>query len=383
MSLQNIVKKIFKRQCNWLTSELNACQGFAIWRRNRSMVKTGAYDNEGYKHYKEYYGNLSLPAPKSDYIIFSPSLPKNIIVTPEIIVQNLVMPIMNPLGYRGFYDDKNNFDRVLDPDILPQTVLRRIDGFFYNKNYINITINDDKDLAEFLSGSESKRLIIKPSVDSSSGTGVQMISRTSTGSYVLNNEPLTIDILKNVGRNFIIQEAVAQSEYMSQFNPTSVNTLRITTYRSVTDNQIKILWHFLRIGAKGAIVDNAHAGGAFIGINKKGELGKFLKDQYNNTYTSHNDIDFSKSDFVIPEWERVLEFAKEVSGKILHHRYIQLDIMIDSTNTPRLIEYNLGAPGIWAAMMTGQGALGNYSDEILNYCKSHRDTSDKVIYTIA
>lgn len=42
------------------------------------------------------------------------------------------------------------------------------------------------------------------------------------------------------GRDFIIQECVEQSEYISQFNPSSVNTLRLSMYRSVKDNKCHI-----------------------------------------------------------------------------------------------------------------------------------------------
>lgn len=383
MSLQGIVKRMIKRQCRLMTSELNACQKFAIWRRNHIMTKSKSVDKEGYRKYKEYYKHFGLPAPKSEYRIFSPSLPKDIMVTPEIVIQNLLMPIMNPLEYRGYYVDKNNFERILDPKWLPQAVIRRIDGFFYDRNYQTLNSPNDKCLNDLLELSGFNKFILKPSVDSSSGAGIKMIERKSEGIFMLDKYRLTVDILREYGRNFIIQEALSQSDYMAQFNLTSVNTLRITTYRSVVDNKVKILWHILRIGAKGAIVDNAHAGGAFIGIDSNGRIGKYLKDQYNNAYTKHNGIDFSKSDFQIPDWEKVLDFARQVSNKIQHHRYVQLDVMIDSNGNPRLIEYNLGAASVWLGMMTGQAAFGNYSDEILNYCCSHKNKAIKVISSIS
>lgn len=383
MSIKHIVKKILNRQCRWMTGELNACQKFAVWRRNRGMTKTDPFDKDGYRRYREYYKQYGLPAPKSEYEIFAPSLPKNVIVIPEVVVQNLLMPIMNPLDYRKYYEDKNNFEKILDPKWLPQAVLRRIDGFFYDKDYLPLNSPDDTQLNAVLDAAGFERFILKPSVDSSSGVGIQMIKKVSEGIFTMNGKKLTIDTLRQYGRNFIIQEALSQSDYMSQFNPTSVNTLRITTYRSVADNQVKILWHILRIGAEGAIVDNAHAGGAFIGIDSKGNLNKYLKDQYNNTYTKHNGIDFSKSDFTIPEWEKALDFARKVSDRLLHHRYVQLDVMIDSEENPRLIEYNLGAASVWLGMMTGQAAFGNYSDEILSYCCAHKNEAQKVIYTIS
>ena len=383
MSIKQIVKKVLNRQCQWMTSELNACQKFAVWHRNRGMTKTDHFDKDGYRRYREYYKKYGLPAPKSEYEIFASSLPKGAIVTPEIVVQNFLMPIMNPLDYRIYYEDKNNFEKILDPQWLPQAVLRRIDGFFYDKDYLPLNSPDDTQLNAVLEASGFERFILKPSVDSSSGVGIQMIKKEADGDFTMNGKKLTIKALRKYGLNFIIQKSLLQSDYMSQFNPTSVNTLRITTYRSVADNKVKILWHILRIGAKGAIVDNAHAGGAFIGIGPDGTLGKYLKDQYNNTYTTHNGIDFSKSDFTIPEWGKALDFACMVSDRLLHHRYVQLDVMIDNEGNPRLIEYNLGAASVWLGMMTGQTAFGEYSDEILSYCCAHKGEAKKVIYTIS
>ena len=62
---------------------------------------------------------------------------------------------------------------------------------------------------------------------------------------------------------------------MAQFNSTSVNTLRIVVYRSVTDNNLYVTNSILRIGLKDSVIDNAHAGGVFIGIDNNGNWEMF------------------------------------------------------------------------------------------------------------
>lgn len=102
-------------------------------------------------------------------------------------------------------------------------------------------------------------------------------------------------------RNFIIQKAVSQSSFMSVFNPSSVNTLRVATYRSVKTGKVHVINAVMRIGASGKNVDNAHSGGRFIGIDHKtGIVGKYVCDWLGKTDTVFNGIDFSKESFQIP-----------------------------------------------------------------------------------
>ena len=179
-----------------------------------------------------------------------------------------------------------------------------------------------------------------------------------------------IDYYKN---DFIIQECISQSTFFSQFNPTSINTIRMAVYRSVTDNQLYVTNVILRIGANGSVVDNAHSGGRFIGINECGGLNKYVCETFGTTAKSFNGINFSQSDFVIPHYEEIKEFAKNVAKEIPHHRLIALDIGIDKDNKPILIEYNIGAFSYWLFQFSGQPALQGFTDEIINYCAAKKN----------
>lgn len=76
--------------------------------------------------------------------------------------------------------------------------------------------------------------------------------------------------LRSLGDNFIIQERVKQHAEIAKLNPSSLNTFRIVTYRE-RDN-VYILNVTLKIGHKGEVVDNGHAGGYFVGTNEDGTL---------------------------------------------------------------------------------------------------------------
>lgn len=116
---------------------------------------------------------------------------------------------------------------------------------------------------------------------------------------------LSEDFLLQYGSDFILQEALEQSPYMSNFNRTSVNTIRIATYRSVKDESVNVTACVIRIGKMGEIVDNGHSGGNFVGINpNSGELSSYACDQYGHRSDVWNGINFKDNHFVIPNWEK-------------------------------------------------------------------------------
>ena len=45
-----------------------------------------------------------------------------------------------------------------------------------------------------------------------------------------------------------------------------------------------------------------------------------------------------------------------------------IDIMIDETGTPKLVEYNLSGMSTWLYQFNSGLAYGAYCDEIIDYC---------------
>ena len=157
---------------------------------------------------------------------------------------------------------------------------------------------------------------------------------------------------------------------MNNLCPTAVNTLRLCLYRSVKDEKPRVTASIIRIGKIGAFVDNAHAGGMFVGVKvATGEMGKYAIDQYGNKQNVWNGIDFSQSTFVVPYWKDIIAFAEYVGTKIHHHRLIALDIALNEEGKPILIEYNIDGFSFWLFMYTEQEVFGKYTDEVIEYCK--------------
>ncbi len=317
------------------------------------------------------------------YKVFSHYVGEDKDIVPENICHDVIERILNPVHYDGYYTDKNNFDKLFPKGFLPTTILRRINGFYLDADYQMISINENS-FSNYLVRSGFQKLVLKPTLDTCSGQGVKLIEyQNGEWKIVGEEQPLSWNYLQSeCGKDLIIQEAMEQFDYISQFNPTSVNTLRLTIYRSVKTNKCEVPSAIMRIGGKGSIMDNAHAGGGYVALKLDGTLGNCVLDQYGRVCTIFNGIDF-KETYRIPDFERVIMFAKEVGKHVLHHRLLALDIMLDKQGCPRLIEFNTGqssAYSMWLFQFAGMPAFGEYTDEIIDYCKNNLDKIQYCMY---
>ena len=292
----------------------------------------------------------------------------------------MVEPILDPLRYTPYYSDKNMFDKLFGHRAMPRTIFRKMHGFYYDKDYQRIDISKDSILNNILNTADCPKIVIKPTVDSCSGNSVRLFEKNNNNwSEIGSGEELDLTYLTTkYGDDIIVQECLEQADFMSYYNPTSVNTLRLTLYRSVVTDECHIPSAIIRIGKNGSLVDNAHAGGGYVGIKSDGTLCNKVLNQYGETTTEFNGIDFTK-EHKIPNWDKVIEFAKYIGKNVPHHRLLALDIMVDKDNNPRLIEFNCEAYSMWLFQFTMGAALGEYTDEIIEYCKKNIDKAQRII----
>lgn len=313
------------------------------------------------------------------YRLYSHYIGYDINILPEDICHYVIEPILNPKAYIPYYADKNIFDKLFKDGTMPKTIFRKMDGFLYDADYRPLVLSNAKVLA-LLNSFNYERIIVKPTIDTDSGKGVRLYIRNADKwEDIKNGELLSLDSLNEIyGPNYIVQEALTQIEDLAQYNPSSVNTIRLTVYRSVKDNECYIPSAIFRIGAKGEVVDNGHSGGKCIGIHSDGTLYNKVLNQYGETTTEFNGVDFSQ-EHKIPNWREIVEFAKYVGRNIPHHRLLALDIMLDKKGCPRLIEYNIKSCSVWLFQLTSSSVFGEFTDEVIGYCKNNLDKAQMVI----
>lgn len=298
-------------------------------------------------------------------------------IVPEDILHNVILPILTPSKYRPFYSDKNLFDKLfLEENIMPQTILRCMSGFYYDKNYKSVSGDD---FFHELNNLNQDRLVLKPTVETSGGKGVLILERNNGIYRVLNDSKADLSrewLEEQYEGNFLIQEYLEQSDYLAKFNPTSVNTIRVGIYRSVKTGECIILDMLLRVGCPGAYVDNAHSGGVAIGLNTNGTLKNRAITRTCQVLHEVNGWDLTEH-YQIPNFSKIKNFAKYLGEQLPYLRLFTLDIMLDKENNPHLIEFNCTSysEDIFQPNAT---LFGEYTDEIIKYVIKNIDKSDRV-----
>ncbi|MBR3453777.1 MAG: hexapeptide transferase [Bacteroidaceae bacterium] len=365
----NIIDKIVIRYTNFLVKKYRYKLYKEFSLKFKNLIALHHFENkkeEGEDEYIHKWSVLSRRMEPYSYRFFCHYCGHTPNIIPEDIGRTIVEEILNPKKFRDTYSDKNLFPCIIGEDYVPRTIICRINGRMLLDGKFNVA---DKELETYIGDATS--LILKPTVGTHSGQGIIKFDKKGN-TFVSPDQKdiLSKEFLMRYGRDFCLQEVVKQHQFMDTLCPTSVNTIRLCLYRSVIDNEPIVTASLIRIGKNGSFVDNALSGGVLIGVDlATGELGKFVVDQYGNKQNTWNDVDFSKNTFVVPNWDKVIDFAKYIGGRILHHRLIGLDIALKEDGNPIMIEYNINAFGYWAFMLVNQEVLGPYTDEVVEYCK--------------
>lgn len=352
---------------------------YVIGKMNRSiMVKdlTELFANNkdvknayrpGEEHFIKKWQVLDKKVSPMAYRFYSHYIGENANIVPPDVARQYIEPILNSGEYVNFYNDKNSFGLYLNIEDMPRTLFRSIGYKLYDGEYNAVKATN---LLNCFDG--YNQIIVKPAKELG-GHGVTFFERKNGIFVDSKNIPLSIEYLeKNYKTDFLIQECFIQSKYIAQFNPTSVNTIRVNTYRDVKTGEIHVLGAALRIGAKGSKVDNATSGGVIVGVDDNGKLNNCAYDKYGRSYRIYNDIDFSQNEFAIPNFEAVKKFAVKISARLPHIRLFALDIVLDISNNPKLIEVNSNNFSVKFLQLTKQPVFGKYTDDIIEYCKKNK-----------
>lgn len=145
----------------------------------RSILKRNNITNKTSKDEKAWitkWSQLGIKAKPTQYRVFRQYIGDDINIVPEDICHNYIETILNPMRFRGYYADKNTFDKLFPQGYFPKTLLRKICGFYYSNDYRYLKM-DEAMLQYCLTKCSTNRIIIKPSVDGMSGRGVEAYVR--------------------------------------------------------------------------------------------------------------------------------------------------------------------------------------------------------------
>lgn len=142
--------------------------------------------------------------------------------------------------------------------------------------------------------------------------------------------------------SYIIEDVVENADYIKEINPSSLNTIRATTFidKSGKPNIVSII---LRVGAPGSHVDNWGAGG--VGYNFDLETGVCNcvgKDKQNRKYIYHPGSGKKMVGFEIKDFNKLRQYIIALAEVLPAAKYVGWDIAI-TPNGYELIEMNCPA----------------------------------------
>lgn len=230
----------------------------------------------------------------------------------------------------------------------PKVYLRRINKKYYNNEMTEI--NHEQAVAILQSQS---KFVIKPAIGTGGGKGVKVVDN------LLSHEEIS-KLFEAYDTDFVVQTLIVQNEELSRFNPTSVNTCRITTIKMGTKQSFSAIF---KVGRKNSRVDNWNSS-VLIGVDKQGRLSDYGYD-VNLNRIEKSDIGVPFAGCVIPKFNEMVELTQKYHQ--LYHPNLSVvgwDITLEKNGDIIVIETNLDFPGILGEQVCSGTFFKEFRDEI-------------------
>lgn len=284
---------------------------------------------------------------------------------PEILYTTRIEYYLNDYRYARVLADKSLIETIATNSgcVVPETIAICSDGRFYDHK--RNVVSRERICRDVKSINHD--IVIKPTVNSSSGKNIRFIQRDKLTH--IDKE------LALMGNNFIIQYAINPHPAFSMLNPSSINTLRVMTY--ILNDEIYHMPIACRMGSNDSKIDNIHAGGLVIGVKDSGQL---LPDAYqlgygdsDRRFTIHPRTNVVFEQVTLPCIERVIKAAYSAHTKLPRIGMVSWDFTVDKNENPVLIEANIKGQSIWFPQIVhGKGAFGDNTIFILELMRKSK-----------
>lgn len=258
-----------------------------------------------------------------------------------------------------FLQHKSNLKLIIPSENRAKVLLQKIDGHFVNEDNIEITSSEAK-----LILSNCPEFMAKVARGTGGGKGVQKI----VWDNVSDKESVLNEIMKPIDMEY--EYVLRQNDFMSVFNPDSVNTFRFVTLN--INEKCTVLSAFLRMGNKGAYVDNlSGGGGVLVGINQEGYLSEFGIDKhFNKKFESPTGVVFKG--IKVPNYEKIKEQIISFQQRIPYANLIGWDVTLDENDNVVVIEVNLDSAVVEAHQIFNGPIFGDRFEEVTSYIESRK-----------
>lgn len=284
---------------------------------------------------------------------------------PEALFYSKIEPALNCKICTPALLDKNIYSYLFKNVKQPVTIIKNINGFYFDKNDDVISKTEALKLCLNLN-----QMVIKPSLMSGSGKNVLLIKNETTKG--IRKENLILKLFKKYDKDFIIQRRIEQNESLKRLNHSSVNTIRILSY--LRHSEVVILSGIIRVGGPNEIADNAGEKTIGFGIDFNGII-HFGFDHFGHKFTNTSSGYLIKG-FKVPKYNQIRKLASELHSKLPYFRLVSWDFTVDANNEIVLIEFNSKYQGINVHNLNNGPLFGEFTDEILGITQDYWKKSE-------
>lgn len=269
---------------------------------------------------------------------------------PEDIFFARVERVMNDCNCAGYgVEDKGDLFRYVPEGCEPKVVLQYVRGAFFDgrHNWLD---------------RETVRMLLK-------GVFVGKPCRSSGGSGVELRDDLTPEWIERYGGDqYIVQERIEQCEFSAQFNPASVNTIRMMTMRCPWNGEVVVCRSMMRMGVSDAVVDNMMKGGLCVCIGDRGQLGRYAYDYDGQRFERHPVSGYTFSGMTHPGYAKMVDLAKSIHTKVLAFNLLSFDLVQRKDGSICVVEINATSEGITQLQYDFGGLFGVYTEKVVDWC---------------
>lgn len=233
----------------------------------------------------------------------------------------------NAASHRHFFADKVEFNRLF--------------AEYLGREWVDLRAVDASAVSAFIG--RHPTVVLKP-IDGIGGHGVQKIERSAI-------DDVEAFITRALGaRQFLLEECLTQHPEIARLNSSSVNSLRLITFRR--DDSVHLLASALKIGNGGSI-DNFSDGGMYTMVDDGGRTLGPAFDAAGRAYAVHPRSGVTIVGFEVPLFREAVALVSKAARVVPEIPYVGWDVAIRAEG-PVLIEGNYNT-GVFQAKPSGVG----------------------------
>jgi len=300
------------------------------------------------KDYIDYYRSFGFKYVRTDWIeyIYSLTGKYDRRYVPDDIF-NLYIDSPNKVE-REYWQNKAFQPKILSEAKFPDAIVYRLNGYYFNADNVKITASEALKLIK-----KYDEIVLK-----------HVIGGAGTDIHFLKSSDVDEEKLNSIEFDFIVQKVIKQSPLMAQFNDSSVNIVKITSY--LFQGKLHILSSRLWVGGKDEKLSNSSGGKGYqvVITGEDGQLndesfnleGKRIKNTDSGTLLSSIKLDFYKE---------CLDLIKKGHEKLFYFPFISWDFTQDSNGNTILIEYNLKWHVLYDFQLLTGPAFSDFTEDVL------------------